>query len=391
MTAPGHPVRILHIIPGVDFRAGGVAVAVAGLAAAQLRIGLDVRLLATYIEGNDNSPAEALRAAGARVQLVGPAAGRFLRHRDLPSAVKNAVADADVVHIHALWEEIQYQAAVAARRSNVPYVITPHGMLDPWSLNQSKWKKRLYMLWRLRRNLDHAAAIHYTTPIERDGAARLELKPPTIVEPNGLDMSEFDQLPPRGALRARHNVPADRPIVLFLSRLHHKKGLDLLIPALARANLPDALLVIAGPDDSNYKPQVEKLLADHGLTDRALFTGMLRGRDRLEAFVDADLFCLPSYQENFGIAVAEALACGTPVLISDQVNIHPEISQAGVGGVVPLNVDLLAAELHRWMTDTPLRQRAIQNACFVRERYDWTNIAGRWREHYQNVARVPRP
>jgi glycosyltransferase involved in cell wall biosynthesis len=294
--------------------------------------------------------------------------------------------DADIVHIHGLWEEPQHVAAGTARRLDVPYVFTPHGMLDPWSLRQSKWVKRLYMLLRLRKDLNRAAAIHYTTPIERNLAGVLNLKPPAIVEPNGLDMSEFNDLPPRGRFRAPFSIASDRPIVLFLSRIHPKKGLDLLVPAFARGNLADALLVIAGPDDAGYRGEVERMIADNALTGRVLFTGMLKGAARIEALVDADLFALPSYQENFGIAVAESLACGTPVVISDQVNIHPEITAAGVGGVVPLDADRLAGELHRWMTDTPLRQSAVERARpLVRERYDWNQIARRWREHYSRL------
>jgi glycosyltransferase involved in cell wall biosynthesis len=382
------PLRTLHVASSLDPRFGGVAAAIAGLAPALQSAGIHVHVVSTYLPGSDNSVAEKLRDAGVRVNLVGPARLPLLRHRDLAPLISRALAGADIVHIHALWEEAQHLAALTARRANKPYIITPHGMLDPWSLRQSKWKKRLYLLWRLRRHLDAAAAIHYTTPIERDLAAPLRLKPSAIVEPNGLDFAEFENLPPRGALRAKHNIPPDRPLILFLSRIHHKKGLDLLVPAFARANLPGAILVIAGPDNDGYQSEVQKLAAGHRVADRLRFTGMLKGRDRIEAFVDADLFTLPSYQENFGIVVAEALACGTPVVISDQVNIHPEISAAGVGGVAPLDIDPLAAELHRWTTDPVVRQRATQNARpFVRDRYDWQNIAKRWRNHYQSLGR----
>ena len=176
-------------------------------------------------------------------------------------------------------------------------------------------------------------------------------------------------------------------MVLFLSRIHPKKGLDLLVPAFARAALSDALLVIAGPGDEEYVAAVKKLIAEHGIGERVLFTGMLEGRARVEAFVDADLFVLPSYQENFGIVVAEALACGTPVVISDQVNIYPEAADAGVGGVVPLEVGRLSDEVRRWMTDTSLRQSAAKKARpYVWGRYDWSQIAVRWGGHYARLV-----
>jgi glycosyltransferase involved in cell wall biosynthesis len=173
--------------------------------------------------------------------------------------------------------------------------------------------------------------------------------------------------------------------VLFLGRLHPKKGLELLLPAFAR--LPgDALLVIAGPDSDGYRARLEALAAGLGVGHRLLFTGLLLGRDKWAALVDADLFVLPSYQENFGIAVVEALAAGTPVLISDQVNLHREVRGAEVGGVVPLDPEALATDLARWMGDANLRREAgAQGAALVRERYLWGPIARRWAGHYDRL------
>ena len=261
-------------------------------------------------------------------------------------------------------------------------------MLDPWSLAQGALKKRLYLALRMRRNLNGASAIHYTTGVERDLAAPLRLGAPTIVEPIGVDMSEFDPPPARGAFRARFPQFGARRFVIFLGRVHRKKGLDLLIPAFARAADRETALVIAGPDDENYLERVRALVAEHSLNDRAFFPGMLRGRERVEALVDADLFVLPSYQENFGIAVIESLAAGTPVVISDQVNICNEVGEAQVGGVVPTQVEPLAREISRWMTDASLRSETARRAVsFVRERFDWDQIARRWVGHYENLPR----
>jgi glycosyltransferase involved in cell wall biosynthesis len=147
------------------------------------------------------------------------------------------------------------------------------------------------------------------------------------------------------------------------------------------------VLVIAGPDEGGYRATVEALGRRHGLGDRIVFTGMLQGLDRIAALADADLFVLPSYQENFGNSVVEALAAGTPVLISDQVNIHGQITAAEVGGVVPAEAGPLARELARWLDDPELRSRAAARApAFVRERYDWRSIAGRWVGHYRRLV-----
>jgi len=259
-------------------------------------------------------------------------------------------------------------------------------MLDPWSLRQSALRKKLYLAWRLRRNLNRGAAVHFTSTIERDvSAPPLRLRAPTVVVPNGIDLAEFADLPPRGAFRNKHPGIAGRPILLFLGRVHPKKGFDLLIPAFAQARgLENAVLVVAGPEHDGYGQVVRELAQREGVADRVIMVGMLHGRDRIEAMVDADLFVLPSYQENFGIAVAEALAAGCPVVISDQVNIHPDITAAGVGGVVPTRVEPLAAELSRWMGDEALRRGAGEKGrAFVRDKYDWANIAQCWAEHYR--------
>jgi glycosyltransferase involved in cell wall biosynthesis len=379
--------RVLHVISGIDPRLGGTAAVVSGLAAAQRDVGLEVAVATHYSPADDRAAAEHLRARGIAVTEIGPVAGRRGRHPDMSGTIRALVSESHVVHIHGLWEEIEHHAASAAQTANVPYVIAPHGMLDPWSLRQGRWKKWLYMRLRLRRHLNRAAALHFTSVEERERTAALRLRPRAIVEPNGIDLREFDALPPAGTARQRHDVPPGLAF-LFLGRLHPKKGLDLLIPAFARAALPEASLVIAGPADSGaYQAELARLVMRHGIESRCILTGMLHGVDRLALLADADLLVLPSRQENFGIVVAEALACGTPVLVSDQVNIHRDVRDAGVGAVFPLEVDAIARELKRWGTDGSLRRSAARRAAaFARARYDWAAIACRWIEHYGRLS-----
>ena len=134
-----------------------------------------------------------------------------------------------------------------------------------------------------------------------------------------------------------------------------RRGLDLLVPAFARLAQKDTMLVIAGPDNDGYGDKVRQMVAENKLEDRVIFAGMLYGADRVAALADADLFCLPSYQENFGIAVVEALAAGTPAIISDQVNLFADVLEAEVGGAVPCKVEPLVAELDRWLGDGELK------------------------------------
>ena len=375
--------RVLHLVSSLDPRAGGPPKALVGFASALVKLQLHVTVLSTTRPDDRADYADDLKAGGVDVTLIGPMRTPLRIHPDLKKAVKEGVQCADVVHIHGIWDPLQHLGAALARRSDVPYIFRPCGMLDPWSLRQSRWKKRLYLAILLRRDLNAAAAIHYTTATERDLAAPFRLRPQAIVEPNGIDLTEFEHLPPAGTFRDKYPQIGDRPIVLFLGRLHPKKGPDILIEAFARAALPDAVLVLAGPGDENYVADLRMLVAKHRLEDRVIFTGMLLGRDRIAVYADADLFCLPSHQENFGIAVVEALAAGTPVLVSDQVNIFREVEDAGVATVVALRTDALVEKLARVNNPVASLERCT---AFARENYNWSKIAASWIEHYKNLS-----
>jgi len=379
--------RILHVMHGLSLGGGGPAVALMGLSAAQAAAGLEVSLAAATVGESDAAIARHIASRGVSVHTFGPTRG-LRNHPDLAPTLERLIPHAEVVHIHALWEAVQHRAARICQRLGKPYIITPHGMLDPWALRQGRLKKSLYMLWRLRRNLRCAAALHFATRIERDLVEPLGLARRAIVEPLGIDYSEFHDLPAPGSFRARYPQLGDRPYVVYLGRLHPQKGLELLIPAFARASVGEARLVLVGPDSRGFQRQVEAWVTENGLEGRVLLTGMLTGSDRIAALADATLFALPSYHENFGVSVVEALAAGRPVIISDQVQIHQEITAAQVGAVVPLDVDALARELTAWLAD-PARREAAAGRCrpFVLETFEWGHIAGRWVDHYREAAR----
>ncbi|MBV9866505.1 MAG: glycosyltransferase [Abitibacteriaceae bacterium] len=375
--------KVLHVIWSIDPRNGGPPVALVGMAKAQAQLGLEVSIITTWKRGENLAAIEQLKDYQVQVEPVGPCSGPLVRHPKLSDTIKKMVSAADIVHIHGLWEEINHQAAQSAQRLGRPYLVRPCGMLDPWSLGQSRLKKQLYMRWRLNQNLDHARAIHYTSRSEADRSLPLQIKAPVIIEPNGLDLEEFAQLPPPGTFRAKYPGLGQRPMLLFMSRLHRKKGLDLLIPAFAKANSGDAILTVAGPDEDGYRAEVEALVTRYNISGKVLFCGALHGPDRVAALADADLFVLPSYQENFGIVVVEALAANTPVIISDQVNICNQIKDSKVGAVVSLNIDALSNEITHWINDGELRQVAASGArAMVWAQYDWQQIAQRWIKHY---------
>jgi glycosyltransferase involved in cell wall biosynthesis len=378
--------NVLHVMSSIDRRAGGPVV-VTGLAAAQHRAGAHVTVLAVYADGADLSIARELESTGVRVTLVGPVSARSAEARALKTPLAKAVATADVVHIHGLWEVVQQRAAKLAHAARVPYVITPHGMLDAWSLRQSWAKKQVYLLLRLRRYLRRAAAFHATSDAERREIQAMNLGPPVIVEPLGIDFREFESLPPRGQFRQRYPQIGKRPLVVYLGRIHPGKGLEYLIPALAQPALREVMLAAVGPDSHGYMENMRALAASHGVADRVIFTGMMGGAARLLPLIDAEVLGLTSDHENFGMSAVEAIAAGTPVLVSDQVNIYREIRDGGVGWVVARDPAQIAQAIGRWLLNPEERsQAAARCQPFARLHYDWSAIGRRWITHYQSLV-----
>ena len=374
--------RVLHVISSLDPLAGGPTASLIGMAIAQAQSGLEVSILSTFAAKAPVEVIEELRRAGIKGEMIGPTTGRLMKHPELARRTDSAVAQADIVHIHAMWEEVQHQAARASQRRGVPYLIQPHGMLTRWSLAQSKWVKRVMLAFRVSRNLRRAAAIHYTTAMEHSQS--LSFPGRTLIEPNGIDTGEFANLPARGTFRSQYPQTQGKPLIVFLGRIHPGKGLRHLVPALARCRCKKAMLAIVGPNSENKKKVIEGLIVLHGLQDRVIFTGMICGAEKVAALTDADLFCLPSDHENFGMAIVEALASGTPVIVSKHVAIWKEIVDAGVGAAVDQDAQTLGGEISRWLEDDQLRDSARSKArAFVWEHYDWSTIGGRWKSNYQ--------
>ena len=264
--------------------------------------------------------------------------------------------------------------------------------MDPYlyaKSSKSVWLKRLYERIFDFPNLNAAGAIHYTAEEERDKASFLGLKAPSFIVPNGLDWQRYAHLPERGKLRGKLGL-GNAPLVLFLGRIHFKKGLDLLVEAFdgVRRRVPGVQLVIAGPENDDYGAKVRLWVKERGMEEQAHFVGMLQGEDVLQAYVDSDVFALPSYTENFGMTVAEAMACALPVVISDQVNIHADVKGAGAGIVTRCNAGEVAAALIELLADRELRQRMGEaGRQYVQDTWTWEVVAGSLVNEYEGVIR----
>lgn len=386
--------RILHVQETLAPNFGGPARVLPQLAAAQARARFEVEILTT----NADTPSGQYRAAGRGVLAgtdipvtyceVWPDILRF--SADFAGVLRRTARSFDIIHIHGLYRFPQSYAAHFARRAGIPYIVRPHGSLDPYLYARSSRSlplKRLYERMIDLPNLNGAAAIHYTTEDERRLAAFMKLRAPSFVVPNGLDWAPYATLPARGALRSRFGI-GDAPVVLFLGRLHHKKGLDILIDAFAglHAQDPAVRLVIAGPEPDGYGAELRKWISGRGLDSSVTFTGALSGSEVVEAFVDCDVFVLPSYTENFGMSVVEAMASAAPVIISDQVNIHEEAANAGAAIVTRCDAHDVRQALTSLLADPGKRKSLGATAReFVRGRYAWPAIVDALGREYEKI------
>ena len=324
--------RITHYIPAIRLEQGGVVRAVLDWCAVFARRGHKIRL---FVYEPDDIPEDWLKGIPGiphAVVLPAPTGPGKLLGKAALKIVDDALADTDVLHLNAPWLDGNRQLARLARRRGVPYMVTIHGMLDDWSMSQRGPKKRLYMKLFGTRFLDRAAAVHCTAEGERRQVTKWFHNKNVPVLPYMPDMTQFDNLP--GPQLARAAIPAlncDSRIILFLSRLHVKKGVELLLKAFAilRQHGATHRLILAGTGEAGYVNSLKKLADDLHVSDSTHFVGLVVGQTKISLYEAADVFVLPTQQENFGIVLIEALACNCPVVTTQGTDIYPEVNAAG--------------------------------------------------------------
>ena len=315
--------------------------------------------------------------------------------RQLKSLLETRVAEFDLVHVHNLWSYMNIAAGYACLKRNVPFVVSTHGMLDPNSLSRKSWKKKWYGRLIEFPQLRRANGMIYTHDEEKALAnSSCPGLPTGYVVPLGAD-----ELPRQGIdaakdeLLKKYPVFRNKKLVLFLGRIHPKKGLDLLIPAMAilSQNLPAAHLVLAGPVDEGYRIKVDRMIKEHQLEERITFTGPVYETQKWGMLSLADLFVLPSYQENFAITVVEALRTGLPVVLSEHVNIWHDLVAASSGVKCELNPANIACKLEEVLTDEALHQRLSSNGpALVEREFTWQVAGKKLVESYQQVLNQER-
>ncbi|MDO9533587.1 MAG: glycosyltransferase [Deltaproteobacteria bacterium] len=384
--------KILHVIANLAPRYGGPSKACWEMARAVARLGHQVSIYTT----NQDGPGELevplgrpMRRDGVEVCYFPIQPPRFWgTSLPLARALRRQIQAVELVHIHSLYLFHGLVAGHYCRRFGVPYLLRPHGTLDPFIHRRHRGRKRVMEHLFEHKNISGAAALHFTTAEELELAAPFTFGTPGVVVPLGMDLDEFAELPEPGSFRRQHPEIGEKSIILFFGRINFKKGLDILAKAfgVVARRRQDVHLVIAGPDNDGWGARVRTWLAEAGVLDRATFTGMLLGPDRLAVLRDASLFVLPSYSENFGLAVIEAMAVGLPVIISDQVNIWPEVETGGAGRVIPCEATALADQILELLADPDAAAGMGQKGrALVQDRYQWPRIATQLAEAYVRI------
>lgn len=374
--------NIVHAVESINPALGGPAAVAIALALSQARLGHEITV-AYYAERHHEEWLASLRvrfADLARVKfesIPAGAPGERVLARSARRAFRRLAVQAEILHVHGMWNAFNIAAARAGRARGLKLVITPHGMLDPWSLQQGRRKKALALRLVWRTLLNRAHFLHVLNDTEAELISPLGLRAPVKVFPNGIFPEEFSKLPDAALFRRYSGLGPAQRYVLFLGRLHRKKGVDFLVDAFEGLARTDSVthLVIAGPDEG-MRSKVEQWVAERHLEGRVSLVGPLYGELKMSALAGAACFCLPSRQEGFSMAILEAMAAGLPVVISEECH-FPEVAQAGAGAVVPLEAGAVGQALREFLADEPRRARACAAAReYVHAHYDWGTIAG---------------
>jgi glycosyltransferase involved in cell wall biosynthesis len=387
--------RILHVTWTLSPHNGGPAKAAIEMCGELARKGHEVALYTTDRDGKGRLEVplgEPVTGDDGVERRYFSVYGDYSFSMSFAAAIKQAIPRYDLVHVHSLYRFTSTAACHYCRRYGVPYVVQPHGSLDPYIFYHHPVKKRVYERLFERRNLEAAAAVNFTAYEEMELARSLGLRFRGAVAPLGVTLDLDESSVPEGMIQNYWPETSGKRVLLFLGRLNFKKGLDLLVKAfgaIARRR-DDVHLLLAGPDDEGYGRRVKQWLKEEGVADRATFTGMLLDEKKAAALKGADIFVLPSYSENFGIAIFEAMASGLPVVLSNKVNFWREIEEAGAGAVVNCDAEELTRTICTLLDDESLRRSiGAGGRRLVAERFTWKVAVERLLDVYREVLARP--
>lgn len=381
------PRSVLDVWAHIDPSFGGVGPAAGSLSAAIGQPQFSVRQVAVC------TAAETRLADGipASVERIVPSGPRPVADFRLRRSLRRLVESSDICHVHGIWLPHAIAARCIAAKAGIPVVSSAHGMLEAWDLKNKAYKKRTYSWLFERRSLARSACLRALSERELGDYRRFGLSGPVAIVPNGI--GAIDRADPRGFFSMHPELEGKR-IVLFLSRIHVKKGVMNLIEAwqTVTRQIPDAHLVIAGPDCEGDEDRAKAMVARKSLSRSVTFAGVITGAAKVEAFSAAHCFCLPSYSEGLSVAVLEALAIGVPAVVTPECNVGG-IAEGAAGYVTSNEPGTLAEALAECLSLEPGEWTAMSNRAreLARNRYNWLAIGAQMRSVYEWVLGGPRP
>jgi len=362
----------LNVVTHLDPKYGGLSAAVPALANSVSQAGRFSTSVAGFCAAGEHF--KPLTATGVPIDQLPLGRLSWIKNPASRQAFHEMVDRSAGVHVHGIWEHSTSVAARRARSSKRPYIVSAHGMLERWALTNKRAKKIVYAALIERANLQSANCLHALTRAEAQDYRNFGLLNPIAVIPNGVDIP--DHFSPDIFLDRFPDLRGKR-LILFLGRIHFKKGLDILAQAWARiaAKSPDTHLVLAGPDSENTQSALEKQLAASGIAHRVKFTGMLQHDLKWSALSAAECFVLPSYSEGLSVSVLEAMGAGLPVIVTKQCNL-PEVDEYDCGWVIQPRADELASALSELLraSSREIAEMSARGRELVARRYSWQVI-----------------
>jgi glycosyltransferase involved in cell wall biosynthesis len=383
--------KILIVIPALGNVYGGTSKIVLELAESIGKLGVSVDVVATNANGENTLDVDLNQWIIQNHYRV-----RYFSYLDfldykftlsMSQWLFSNVSSYNLVHTHAIFSYPVLAAYWMCQLHKIPYLATPHGMLEPWALAYKIWKKKLYFNWLEKPALQKASAIQMLASTEAERIKNLHLKPPLVIVPNGIHREDFASLPDPEIFDQQFPETRNKRLIIFLGRIDPKKGLDLLAPAFAQAyqKFPDTHLIVAGPDNTGFLPTAQSYFIKAGCSHAVTFTGMLTGNIKYAALAAAKIYVAPSYSEGFSMSVLEGMAAGLPCVITTGCN-FPEAGEAEVAIIVNIDVGSIAKAIIQLLEDDQqAKNMGYRARQFILDNYTWDKIALKMVSVYENI------